>query len=532
MFINEILASNTNNIMDPDFNAHRDWIEIYNNSDKDINLNGYFVSDNYTNPTKYRIDEDILVPSKTYLIIWCDDRDTILQAIHTNFKLKASEYRIALYSADTSLIDSVSFTHQKTDISYGRVPDSYCQWASYGEVTPGKINSNKGHRLSLKPLVSLRSGYYESDQKIFLLSKDPSVIVRYTLDGTDPTETSALFPDTLLLTNRTSEPNVFSAIPTNKDPYGWLPPWISPTGNVFKATVIKLCSFDKEKRASDIVYYTYFIADNMISRYDLPVVSIITNPEHFFDDTTGIYVPGIFHEEGESGTGNYFQDWEKEVHITYFDPEGSIGFSQNAGIRIQGGSSPASSLKAFHVIARNKYGNDRFSYPLFKETKGNAKNIQQYKRFIIRAWGSCILNAMFNDALAHRIMEKSDLDLQAYQPIILFINGEYWGLHEMREANKSNWYFEVHHGVDTDNPGIDLIYHHDRGDEHHPEANEGDIESWNNLTEYIHGHDLSKKECYDYVKTQVDIENLINYIAQNRTCSVIWDRAHDDPHCP
>jgi hypothetical protein len=122
---------------------------------------------------------------------------------------------------------------------------------------------------------------------------------------------------------------------------------------------------------------------------------------------------------------------------------------------------------------------------------------------------------MFNDALAHRIMEKSDLDLQAYQPIILFINGEYWGLHEMREANKSNWYFEVHHGVDTDNPGIDLIYHHDKGHEHHPEANEGDIESWNNLTEYIHCHDLSKKECYNYVKTQVDIENLINYIAHS-----------------
>ena len=512
ILINEFMASNATVIADPDFNEFSDWIEIYNNGDSSVNIRGYFISDNYNDPARWEIYDDILIGAKQYLIIWCDSKDTILQALHTNFNLSRDGDEIGLYTGDTSTIDTVSFASQNTDISLGRDPDLLSSWELYNVPTPGSVNSDAGYIVTDAPVVSLEEGFYESDQKLYIISKGTLATVRYTLDGTDPTENSEIFPDTLLLTDRTPEPNVYSEIRTNQDPFPWLPDWVPPSGNVFKANMVKLRSFEAGKSASDVVTKTYFIKDGMKTRYSLPVISIVTDPDSLFDYNTGIYVPGAYHVNGNSGTGNYFRDWEKEVHISYFEPDGTIGFSQNAGIRIQGGTSPASPQKAFHVIARNVYGDNQIEYPIFKETIGHAKDIGEYKRFIIRAWGSTIMSAMFNDACAHRLMEESDLDLQSYQPAILFINGEYWGIHELREANKSNWYYEVHHGVDADNQGIDLLYHWDSRTQHITEVNEGDAVHWNNFTGYIHSNDLSDLESYNYIKTQLDIDNFIDYM--------------------
>jgi hypothetical protein len=516
LYINEFMASNSTIIADPDFNEYSDWIEIYNNCDSAVNLRGYFLSDNFDFPTRWKIYDDIFIEAKQYLIIWCDSKDTILQALHTNFNLSRDGEVIGLYTGNASIVDTVSFEGQSTDISSGRNPGQLSSWEFYNQPTPGVINSGSGYIVSSRPVVSLEEGFYESDQKLYIISKGELATVRYTLDGSDPSEDSEVFPDTLFLTDRTSEPNVYSEIRTNRDPLDWLPDWVPPSGNVFKANVVRLRSFEDGKTPSEIVTKTYFIKEGMKTRYSLPVISIVTDPDNLFDYNSGIYVPGVRHVTGDSWTGNYYMDWEKEAHISYFEPTGTIGFSQMVGISIQGGSSPSSPQKAFHVIARNRYGNNRIEYPIFWKTNGHAKDISEYKRFIIRAWGSTIMSAMFNDACAQRLMERSDLDLQSYQPAILFINGEYWGIHELREANKSDWYFEVHHGVDADNPGIDLLYHwQDNRTQHKPEINEGDAVHWNNFTAYIHNNDLSDDECYNYVKTQLDIDNFIDYMVHS-----------------
>ena len=515
LYINEFMASNSTTIDDPDFNESGDWIEIFNNGDSAVNIKDYYLSDDFNFRTRWKIYNDTLIGAKQYLVIWCDSKDTILQSLHTNFNLSRDGEEIGLYAGDESIIDTVSFAVQSTDISMGRDPGQLSPWEFYKDPTPGDENSGSGYNVSSKPVVSMEEGFYESDQKLYIILKDAEATVRYTLDGSDPDEYSEVFPDTLFLTDRTSEPNVYSEIRTNQDPFDWLPDWVPPSGNVFKANVVRLRSFEDGKTPSEIVTKTYFIKEGMKTRYSLPVISLVTDPYNLFDNDSGIYVPGADHDIGDPWSGNYYADWEKQAHIGYFEPTGTIGFSQNVGIRIQGGSSPSSPQKAFHVIARNRYGNNRMEYPIFWKTNGHAKEISEYKRFIIRAWGSTIMSAMFNDACAHRLMEESDLDLQSYQPAILFINGEYWGIHEIREANKSNWYFEVHHGVDADDPGIDLLYHWDRGTHHDPEVNEGDAVRWNNFTAYIHSNDLKDDECYNYVKTQLDIDNFIDYMVHS-----------------
>ena len=160
--------------------------------------------------------------------------------------------------------------------------------------------------------------------------------------------------------------------------------------------------------------------------------------------------------------GNYFEDWEKPAHIELFEPGGNLGFSQDAGINVQGGTSPASPQKGLHVIARSEYGENNISYPLFKNDPSKAKTLTEFKRFIIRAWGSLIRGALFNDAYAHRLLAKKDLDIQAYQPAVVFINGEYWGLHALRESNKNSWYYQSHYDIDRDNPGYDILIHQSR----------------------------------------------------------------------
>ncbi len=515
LYINEFLASNSTVIADPDFNEYGDWIEIYNNGNTAVNLRGYSLSDNFNDPARWAIYDDISIGAKQYLIIWCDSKDTILQALHTNFNLSREGEEIGLFSGSTGIIDTISYTGQRTDISYGRDPAVLSSWVFFNEPTPGAANNLAGYLISETPVVSLEEGFYESDQKLYIVLKGEEATVRYTLNGSDPDEYSEEFNDTLFLTDRTSEPNVYSEIRTNRDPFDWLPDWVPPSGNVFKANVVRFRSFEDGKKPSELVTKTYFIKEGMKTRYSLPVISIVTDPYNLFDKDSGIYVPGVKHVTGDPSSGNYFMDWEKNAHISYFEPDGTIGFSQNVGIRIQGGTSPASPQKAFHVIARNRYGNNRMEYPIFWKTKGHATEIGEYKRFIIRAWGSTIMSAMFNDACAHRLMEESDLDLQSYQPAILFINGEYWGIHELREANKSNWYFEVHHNIDADDPGIDLLYHWDNRTQHRTEVNEGDAVHWNNFTAYIHTNDLSNEECYDYVKTKLDIYNFIDYMVHS-----------------
>jgi hypothetical protein len=293
----------------------------------------------------------------------------------------------------------------------------------------------------------------------------------------------------------------------------WLPNWVPPEGEVFKANVIRAKAFRAGYEPSEITTCTYFVDPAMNNRYaTLPVISLSSDSNHLFNDNTGIYVPGILHRPGESHTGNYFQDWEKPAHIEYFEPGGNLGFAQDVGIRIQGGTSPASPQKGLHVIARNEYGRNRISYPIFQNDPSRAKKLTEYKRFIIRSWGSLITGTLFNDAFGHRLMAKSELDIQAYQPAIVFINGAYWGIHELREANKNSWYYQYHYDIDRDDPGYDILLHTERNGMPYAEVDEGDDIHWKEMMNYVNTHNMKIPVHYEHLKTMIDMDNFIEYM--------------------
>jgi hypothetical protein len=513
LFINEFMASNSDAYMDPDFQDFPDWIELYNAADSAIDLSGYYLSDDLSDTTCWQIPAGTIIGPDSFLCFIADGRDTCLSCCHTNFKLQKSGEEIVLFTDVGILVDSIVYDFQQTDASFGRRPDGNFEWFYFEE--PSFNSSNASTVFSRVPAVtfSLEAGFYNREQVLELSIEDPEAEIRYTLDGSEPTSVSQFYNGPINIKSRAGDPNLISMIRTNEDPYHWLPDWVAPEGEVFKATVVRARGFKKGSRPGNITTSTYFVDSLIHSRYpDIVVISLATDNANLFDYTTGIYVPGVTHIHGYNSTGNYFQDWEKPAHIEFFEPGGILGFSEDVGIRIQGGTSPASPQKGLHVIARNEYGNNRIDYPIFHASQSTAKDLTEYKRFIIRAWGSVITAGMFNDALAQNLLATNDLDIQAYCPAILFINGEYWGLHELREANKNSWYYQYHYGIDRDDPGFDILLHELRNGAPYASVDEGDADHWNEMMYYLRSYDLSLPEHYEYIGTQMDVDNFITYL--------------------
>jgi spore coat protein CotH len=140
--INELMADNKSTLEDPNEpGAFEDWFEIYNPGTVEVDMTGMYLTDDASNPTKYRIPAGVRVPARGYVVFWADN-DTAQGAVHTNFALSAEGERIHLYQPDgVTLIDSVTFGAQQADISFGRSPDGGDQWTIFRPATPGAANT-------------------------------------------------------------------------------------------------------------------------------------------------------------------------------------------------------------------------------------------------------------------------------------------------------------------------------------------------------------------------------------------------------
>lgn len=121
LVINEFMASNDATQADQD-DEYDDWIELYNNTNSDIDVSGYFLSDDAEDPMQWEIPDGTVISANGYLMIWADN-DEEQESLHANFKLSASSESVILSDTDGSILDEVSYSDQTTDISYGRFPN-------------------------------------------------------------------------------------------------------------------------------------------------------------------------------------------------------------------------------------------------------------------------------------------------------------------------------------------------------------------------------------------------------------------------
>ena len=474
LIISEILASNGHTIMDPDFYAFSDWIEIYNPSSVDVDIGGYSLSDSLKGGS-WEIPRGTIIGAKDRMIFWADKKDIVLKGMHTDFSLKSKGEAIALFDRNDELVDGFSFGKQKTDVS--------CT-VKNGEIvfmnpTPGSPNKTARKTLSLSqtPSFSINAGFYDTPITVAISSSQNSKIY-YTTDGSYPTQNS----------------NLYTA-----------PIYID------KNTILRARAQSIGKFLSKEIAASYFINENI----ELPVVSLSTNDDYFFGDEAGIYVKGT---NGATSPGctqegvraNYFQDWARPAHIEFFDEEKNLGFSQEIEVEISGSCSRVLPQKSLKISADDKYGNKTIEYKLFEN-----KPFMEYEGFKLKSSGQDWLQTMIRDPFLHQVVKDDlDVDYQDYKPCVLFINGEYFGIHNIREKKNRDFIAQNHPGVKKKK--IDLLYDN-------IEIKKGNPDDYIAMINYINSHDLTDEANYRYISTKMDIENYIDYmIAETFFLNVDW----------
>ncbi|WP_197088536.1 LamG-like jellyroll fold domain-containing protein [Rufibacter radiotolerans] len=494
--INEVMASNSLTVADED-GAFSDWVEVMNYGQADINLEGLGLSDDYDLPFKWVFPAKILKPGE-FLLVWASSKNRVdpTKALHTNFAIGASGEEVLMTAPGGVRIDEMAPTAMTLDVSYGRTPDGTGTFGFFNSPTPGVSNASSGTSQPLSKVVfSVAPGVYSDNVNLTLSHPMTGVQIRYTLDGSDPTEASALYQNPLTIADRSGEPNAHSMIPTNNISSGSRA-WTEPNGLVRKGTIVRAKAFKTNTPSSSTATGTYLVLPGR--KYTVPVVSIVTPHANLFDFYQGIYVPGVNYVEGNDESGNYEMrgdEWERPASFEYYGPD--FKFQQDIGIRINGDFTRRFPQKSLRLLARSEYGKSSFDYQMFQNYPYSS-----FKRLILHNSGNDWGHTLFKDA-ASQMLASHFTTTQKFRPTIVYINGEYWGFHGLRER-ADKFYVARLYGVDPDN--IDYLTHQ-------YDIDEGDAENYKEMLAYIQNNDMADDTKFAGLKTRMDVDNFTNYFS-------------------
>jgi hypothetical protein len=270
-------------------------------------------------------------------------------------------------------------------------------------------------------------------------------------------------------------------------------------GRSSDVTVLRARSYRPGYIPSVPVTQSYFVNPDLSKRHTIPVVSLAVEEPDFFSYQTGIYVAGINY----NNTGNYWMrgdSWERPVSVSLFEPDGTLGFSQDLGSRIHGGWTRNLPQKALRLYARGDYGQTEIDYPVFPGLETTL-----FKRLLLRNSGNDWGQTLYRDGMMQRLVEHLPLDTQAYRPAVLYINGEYWGINNLRQRF-DKYYLSYKYGVNPDR--LDIL-------EYQPNtrhlAKEGDTLHFDQTLSYIEANGLSNPVHYAEIQTRIDTDNFIDY---------------------
>ncbi|MBT5699277.1 MAG: hypothetical protein HOJ12_04710, partial [Flavobacteriales bacterium] len=196
LLINEYSAANYDSYQD-DYFEYEDWVEIYNNTPTPIDINGYFITDKVSNPTKWQVPSSFIIPANDVGIIFCSGRDEISVGgvAHTNFKITQTKGNEVLMISDASqvLLDSISVRSNLKSHSMGRETNGSSTWSVFDNATPATANLGSFQQYSSTPVFSIPSGYYTGSAQVIITSPNPLATIYYTTDGSEPDNTSAQY---------------------------------------------------------------------------------------------------------------------------------------------------------------------------------------------------------------------------------------------------------------------------------------------------------------------------------------------------
>ncbi|MGE5497706.1 MAG: CotH kinase family protein, partial [Syntrophothermus sp.] len=457
--INEVMTSNSLGIKDEDQETN-DWIEIYNNSNSEINLSGFAISDNKSEPGKWKFPKVILGPQK-YLGIFASGKNRFAPLLHTNFKLNSSGEFLLLSSPAGQIIDSVTIPEMKSDISYGRKPDGRGAWFFFTSATPGKSNTAQGYgSFTASPVFALKGGIYAGSCTVSISCPTPGADIYYTTDGSEPS------------TVKTKYTGAF---------------------NLSKTTTVRAGAFLNDAIPGRTVSESYIVNAPV---YNLPVITLATEPAYLWSDSAGIYVMGKnASPESPYFGANFWQPWERPFNMQFIDTDGRQKYNADCGLEIFGTYSRANAQKSFDLHAREEYGTKDFNYNFFP---GEPKN--SYAALVMRNGGNDFYGTLLRDRLTGILMKGLGVGVQPTRFVHSYLNGEYWGIYCLRE--KLNEHFIAsEYNVNPDS--IDLLENEN--------AVIGSSQDYKTMTRFLTVNSPSIEPVYEIMQDWIDIDNFRNY---------------------
>jgi gliding motility-associated-like protein len=464
VIINEYSCSNMNGYTD-NYGEEEDWVELYNNTGAAIDLTGYYLSDKASNLLKWQIPSGS-IPANGFKMVIASKRNTVNGAeLHPNFNLKQTQNEwIILSNTFGNVIDSIKIVHMtQTDHSVGRSTNGAPDWKLFTTPTPDANNAGAQNFYEPRPTMSVAPGFYPGAQSVSLACSDPGATIRYTTDGSYPNPGSTAYSGPI---------------------------------NISTTTVLRATAFGAEE-PSFTETNSYFI--NVT--HTVPVVSVCS------DDVYDLVANG--NQGGWGGNANKVGGFELFEQDGTFIDEGDGHYNKH------GNDSWSYPQRGFDFIMRDQFGyNDDIDHQIFP----NDTDREDFQRIILKPGASDNYpfesgGAHIRDPFVHTLSIRADmlLDERTWRPCVVYLNGEYWGVYEIREKADDHDYTEYYYGQDKFN----LQYLKTWGGTWEEYGAPNAQNDWDALVAFILGNNMAPGPDFDYVTSQLKWASMCDYFMFN-----------------
>ena len=436
-------------MIDDDTDASYDWVELHNSSSKLVDLSGWGLSDSASRPRKWQFPSGASIGPGQYMVVWLSGRDTVANGeYHASFGLSVSEGEAVTLCRPDGTIVD------RTPMARQYAEISYGRATAqsgfflFEKATPGAANSSEYYFGRAQQVEFSEEGGVKDGSFTLTLTAGEGDTIYYTTDCTDPTSSSTRYTGPI---------------------------------EIASTTVVRAIACHTGYIDSISSTHTYIFG----ASHTLPVVSMVSDPDGMFGEKNGIYT-------------NYEELWERSAHIEYFSTAGETLISQGATISLHGNDARTCEQKTFNVIARSEYGDNRFRTAIFPN-----RDYAEYQSFLLRPSSEDSNYSRMRCSILSSLLDETTVLYQDVVVAVLYINGEYWGHYNLRERINTHSIAQWENWTDPDE--IDLV----KGN---TSVKQGSNRTFKDLLAWLNDNSLKDEDNLDYVRTQVDVENYLDYV--------------------
>ena len=460
--INEYSASNLDGYLD-NYNKYEDWIELYNTGSTTVNLEGYYLSDDDEDNTKWEIPAGTYIAPNGYVTIWCSGRNEKTgNSIHSNFKLKQTKEteHLVLSLPNGTVINDIELQKTQLEHSWGRSPNGSSNFKIFTNPTLGAANNTPSFtRYAKTPEMDLEAGFYDGSQTLTITTDEDNSTIYYSVNGDLPDNLNPTYTSPLTI----NDTQVIKAIVTSPNPQV-LPSFIS--------------------------FNTYFIDES----HTLPIMSASADQLYTLMGGDASLRP--------HGT------------VEYFTPDGERKDAGYGEFNKHGQDSWAFNQRSLDYIARDEMG----YHAAIEEKLIKWSDRDSYQRIMFRASGddnypSIDSSAHIRDVFIHNLAAKHEMkvDMRRGERCVVYINGDYWGVYSIREKVSDSDYTNYYYGQDKYNIQYLMNWAFTWAQYG---GNQAFID-WDNIHDFAMNNDLSIESNYMQVANEIDVESLTDYVLIN-----------------